>query len=143
MIRAIRGRPANPPPPPGGPSADVRSAARGRISRPFGACLHRTADALAHPVSRCGAALRVGGRTMSTEGPLSREQVFVRPESAGRSATLWIIAGVGAFAVAAAGFVLAVRGRTGPMALQAMTTLPTLLGIRRLTAGGALLPTPP
>jgi hypothetical protein len=79
---------------------------------------------------------------MSTEGPLNREQVFVRPDSAGRSAMLWIIAGIGAFALAAAGFVLAIRGRAGPMALQAMTTLPTLVGIGLLTAGVSLLRTP-
>jgi hypothetical protein len=79
---------------------------------------------------------------MSTEGPLNREQVFVRPESAGRNATLWIVAGIGAFLLAAAGFVVAIRGRVGPMALQAMTTLPTLLGIGLLTAGVSLLRTP-
>jgi hypothetical protein len=95
-----------------------------------------------NPSSGRGAASRAGGRTMSTEGPLNREQVFVRPESAGRNATLWIVAGIGAFVFAAAGFVVAIRGRVGPMGLQGMTTLPMLLGIGLLTAGLSLLRTP-
>ena len=79
---------------------------------------------------------------MSSEDALNREQVFVRPDSAGRSATLWMLAGVGALGIAVVGFVLAVRGRTGPMALQVMTTLPTLAGIGALAAGWTLLRSP-
>ena len=53
-----------------------------------------------------------------------------------------ILAGIGAFAFAAVGFVVAVRGRVGPMEMQVMTTLPTLVGIGLLTAGWRLIRAP-
>jgi hypothetical protein len=52
------------------------------------------------------------------------------------------MAGIGGLCLAAIGFVLAIFGRVGQLALHAMTTLPTLVSIGTLTAGWTLLRTP-
>ncbi len=115
------------------------------VAGPSGPSVHvfieRRTSWLDRPVDRHSAS-RAGEQTMSTEDALNREQVFVRPDSAGRSATLWMLAGIGALGIAVVGFVLAIRGQTGQMALQVMTTLPTLAGIGALAAGWTLLRSP-
>ncbi len=79
---------------------------------------------------------------MSSENALNREQVFVRPDSAGLSATMWMLAGAAAIAFAVVGLVVAIRGRVGPMALQSMTTMPTLVGLGAIAAGWTMLRAP-
>ncbi len=79
---------------------------------------------------------------MSSESALNREQVFVRPESAGLSATIWMLAGAGMIALAVVGLVVAIRGRVGPIALQSMTTMPTLVGLGSIAAGRTKLRAP-
>jgi hypothetical protein len=79
---------------------------------------------------------------MSGNAPSNSERVFTRSESAGPSGTLLIAGGVGGLCLAGVGFALAIYGRVGPLSLQAMTTVPTLIGIGALTAGWTLLRAP-
>ena len=79
---------------------------------------------------------------MSTSGHANGERIFIRTESSGPSGSFLILAGIAGLCVAVAGLALAIVARVGQLALQAMTTLPALVGIGTLTAGWTLLRTP-
>ena len=125
-------------------SAGVRSADRGRHSRFSGACLHRTPSffsfrgrAMAVLVAdRPPLLLRAGEQTMFDRGCLE-PRAGLRPARLRRPQCDPVDArrGRGAGLSPRWDSSLAIRGRTGPMALQVMTTLPTLAGIG---AGGGL-----
>jgi hypothetical protein len=76
---------------------------------------------------------------MSKDARSSDEQVFRRSGSAGANGTLLMLGGVGGLCFALVGFAIAIFGRVGTMALQAMTTIPALLSIGALTAGWAMV----
>jgi uncharacterized membrane protein len=84
----------------------------------------------------------LGEETMSTSDDSDRESVFLRTRSAGPRGILLILVGVGGLCLAVVGFVLAVRGRAGQIALHTMSTFPTILSIGALTAGWRILRSP-
>ena len=63
------------------------------------------------------------------------EFVFQRRSSAPIAAVLWFLGGFAALGFAALGMLLAMIGNVNQLSLQAMTTVPTLVGLAALAAG--------
>ncbi|HUG71238.1 MAG TPA: hypothetical protein VMM76_26040 [Pirellulaceae bacterium] len=77
---------------------------------------------------------------MNDPQPAESAQLFFRRDNAGIQGVLFIIGGCVALGFAAIGFLLALFvARVSPFALQAMTTLPALIGLGALGAGLAAL----
>lgn len=79
--------------------------------------------------------LRVDGLMADVPTTDDLEYIFQRRSSAPITAMLCFGGGILAFVFAAFGMLVAFVGNVGPVALQAMTTLPILLGLAALTAG--------
>ena len=64
-----------------------------------------------------------------------QQHVFDNPIPSGGNSTYLVLGGFGLIALAAAGFVLALRTRSDPMSLHMMTTLPTIIGVSLIARG--------
>lgn len=70
------------------------------------------------------------------------EYLFLRKDNAGTSVALFAIGGCVALAFAVFGFILSLVTRPGMLAMQAMTTLPTLFGLGALTSAWSISRSP-
>ncbi|NUQ62910.1 MAG: hypothetical protein HUU20_10495 [Pirellulales bacterium] len=70
------------------------------------------------------------------------DRVFLRHDSAGTNAAIWLAGGVLALGGAAVGFAVSLFGKVDMLTLQAVTTLPALLGLGALTAAWSFARTP-
>lgn len=82
--------------------------------------------------------------TMMTGGttPDQGDLVFFRQQSPGLSANWLLAGGIGAFALAAFGFVACQFTRSGQLNMQLMTTVPVLIGIAAIAKSRAMARTP-